>query len=204
VFLVTCLRSAAEMAGSPSWVPPARCYAVQPALVVETILTSALVVTAWIITTLFGLENILLVTVPVGTHNVTISLRSVVLVLALLLPYILLLDLPYRRGMKGWQRSWVGDLTTRRADVESHIRRLSVTDPRSGMQDTSEENLRAMQYDLVLLQFYQSKIEEAQRARYAPVSLGSVSVAFLIMLFAALLLDAGATLLVHLFPLMVG
>ena len=122
-------------------------------------------IATWGATSLLGLQNIPLVTVPLGSPLISISLRSVALVLALLLPFVLLVDLPYRKGMRNWQRAWLGDLAARRADVESHIRRLSVIDPRTGTQDTSEENLRAMQYDLVLLQFYQSKIEEAKKVR---------------------------------------
>jgi hypothetical protein len=142
--------------------------------------------------------------VPLGAFNADISLRSVALLLALGLPFVLLVDLPYRSGMRKWQRSWLGDLVTRRADVESHIRRLSVVDPRSGLQDTSDDNLRAMQYDLVLLQFYQSKIEEAGKVRHAPAAPASLWLAFLMAVVVALLLDIGAVALLRLFPLMGG
>jgi hypothetical protein len=190
------------MAGSRSWVPEARSYAVQPAQVIVTILTSALVIATWITATQLGLQNLQLVTVPLGTFNASISLRSVALLLALALPFALLVDLPYRSGMRTWQRSWLADLSTRRADVESHIRRLSVIDPRSGMQDTSDDNLRAMQYDLVLLQFYQSKIEEAGKTRQTPAAPASLWLALLVAVVVALFLDVGAVLLLRLFPLM--
>ena len=65
-------------------------------------------------------------------------------------------------------------------------------DPRSGNQDTSEENLRAMQYDLVLLQFYQGKIDETERTGDAPFRLRALLVAFVVIALCALLLDAGA------------
>jgi hypothetical protein len=202
--VVTAIRGAAEMAGNPSWVPEARSYVVQPAQVVVTMLTSGLVIATWIIATGVGLQNLLLVTVPLGTFNADISLRSVALLLALALPFVLLVDLPYRSGMRTWQRSWLADLATRRADVESHIRRLSIIDPRSGLQDTSDDNLRAMQYDLVLLQFYQSKIEEAGRARQTPAAPASLWLALLLAVVVALLLDGGAVLLLRFFPLMGG
>jgi hypothetical protein len=205
VLVVAGVRGAAEMAASPAVVPAARYYAVQPALVVETMLTVLLVMVAWTLATVLGLENIRLITLQVsGPSNIgviSISLRSVVLLIALILPYVLLLDQPYRRGVRTWQRVWLGDLTARRADVESHIRRLSVTDPRTGAQDTSEDNLRAMQYDLVLLQFYQSKIEEAQKVRSSPVPEKSQYLGFLVLVIAALILDSGASVLAHLFPL---
>jgi hypothetical protein len=203
--VVAGFRGAAEMAASPAVVPAARYYAVQPALAVEMILTVLLVIAIWTLATVLGLQNIQLITLPVGGSSgigaISISLRSVALLIALVLPYILLLEQPYRRGVRNWQRVWLGDLTARRADVESHIRRLSVADPRTGAQDTSEDNLRAMQYDLVLLQFYQSKIEEAQKVRYSPVPEKSQYLGFLVLVIAALILDSGASVLVHLVPL---
>jgi hypothetical protein len=58
-----------------------------------------------------------------------------------------------------------------------------------------------MQYDLVLLQFYQSKIEEAQKVRSSPVPEKSQYLGFLVLVIAALILDSGASVLAHLFPL---
>jgi hypothetical protein len=177
-------------------------------MVIGAILTLLLVIATWSLATLLGLGHILVISVPVkGSSNigaVGLSLRSAALVIALILPYILLIDRPYRRGVRNWQRVWLGDLATRRADVESHIRRLSVTDPRTGVQDTSEENLRAMQYDLVLLQFYQSKIEEAQKVRSSPVSERSQYLGYLILVIAALIVDIGASVLAHLSPVIGG
>ncbi|MGO8946213.1 MAG: hypothetical protein ACLQUY_00830 [Ktedonobacterales bacterium] len=207
--VLTSLRAAADLAGSPGVVPVARYYAVQPALVVDAILTGALVIAVWVTTTILGLRNFVLFTIALpfgGPHSDTlsISLRSIALFIALVLPYLVLLDLPYRIGLRNWQRAWLADLTSRRADIESHIRRLSITDPRTGMQDTSEDNLRSMQYDLVLLQFYQGKIEEAQKVSSSPAPRQSRFLALVIVVIAALILDSGATWLVHLLPLMGG
>jgi hypothetical protein len=203
--VVAGLRGAAEMVASPAVVPAARHYGVQPAMVMVAILTLLLVIATWSLATLLGLENIQVISVPVkGSSHigaVGLSLRSAAVMIALIVPYVLLIDRPYRRGVRNWQRVWLRDLTTRRADVESHIRRLSVTDPRTGVQDTSEENQRAIQYDLALLQFYQSKIEEAQKVRYSPVSESSQYLGLLILVIAALILDIGASVLAHLPPL---
>jgi hypothetical protein len=203
-YFVMSIRSALEMAGNPSWVPQARSYALQPALVALSVLTTALVIAVWGATSLLDLPSVQMVTVPLGSPLISISLRSIALLLALLLPFILLLELPFRRGMRKWQKAWLGDLATRRADVESHIRRLSVVDPRLGAQDSSEDNLRAMQYDLILLQFYQGKIDEAMKTQRSPESFPSTGVALLIVVVAALVLDAGAAALAHLFPLIGG
>jgi hypothetical protein len=169
-----------------------------------SVLTTALVIAVWGATSLLDLPSVQMVTVPLGSPLISISLRSIALLLALLLPFILLLELPFRRGMRKWQKAWLGDLATRRADVESHIRRLSVVDPRLGAQDSSEDNLRAMQYDLILLQFYQGKIDEAMKTQRSPESFPSTGVALLIVVVAALVLDAGAAALAHLFPLIGG
>jgi hypothetical protein len=99
--------------------------------------------------------------------------------------------------MSRWRRAWLSDLSARRADVESHVRRLSVSDPRSGAQDTSEENLRAMQYDLVLLQFYRDKIDEAQRTRRSPSRLSRALLALLAAVAVAFLLDSAGVMLAN-------
>ncbi|HKS70296.1 MAG TPA: hypothetical protein VJQ45_07745, partial [Ktedonobacterales bacterium] len=96
-------------------------------------------------------------------------------------------------GMARWRRSWLHDLTERRADVESHVRRLSVPDPDSGTQDTSDENLRAMQYDMVLLQFYQSKMDDVRHTPVEPYTLASVLFALVVFAVVALGLDAAAS-----------
>src|SRR5262249_41040645 len=106
--------------------------------------------------------------------------------------------LPYRLGMLRWRRAWLSDLTGRRADVESHVRRLSVSDPRSGAQDTSDENLRAMQYDLVLLQFYRDKIAEAEHTPSAPFALPGSLAALAVAVVGALLLDGASASLASL------
>src|SRR5262249_15439327 len=155
---VALIRFTVEVGGSPSWVPAARRYALAPALILLATLTGALLLGVW-----FGSDRVnwgqtVLVELHAGSSPLTLSLRGVALLAVLALPYLILLEVPFRLGMQRWRRTWLGDLTVRRADVESHVRRLSAADPRSGTQDTSDENLRAMQYDLVLLQFYREKM----------------------------------------------
>jgi hypothetical protein len=198
VLLVALIRFGGEVAGSPSWVPAARRYALEPALAVLATATSLLAVGLWLASQATGLDGMTLTRFTLGTLSASVTLRGVVLFLALALPYLLVLDLPYRLGMRRWRRTWMADLIVRRADVESHVRRLSVSDPQSGTQDTSEENLRAMQYDLVLLQFYRDKISEAERTSSVPFRLGSYLGALLVTLAAAFLLDGLGASLAHL------
>jgi hypothetical protein len=113
----------------------------------------------------------------------------VLLLLAAVLPYLLLIELPYRLGLQRWQQRWLQNLTSRRAELESHMRRLSAADPRSGEQNASEENLRAMQYDLVLLQFYRNKIEETERTPTAPFALRHVLALLAVGIVLAIAVD---------------
>ncbi|MGH2517342.1 MAG: hypothetical protein ACRDHP_16965, partial [Ktedonobacterales bacterium] len=196
--LVVLIRFGGEVAGSPGWVPAARRYALDPALAVLATATSLFVVGVWLASHAAGLDSATLAAFDFGTLPAVVTLRGVVLFLALALPYLFVLDLPYRLGMRRWRSAWMADLTARRADVESHVRRLSVSDPQSGAQDTSEENLRAMQYDLVLLQFYRDKITEADRTASVPFRLGSYLAALLVLVAAAFLLDGLGASLAHL------
>ena len=148
--LLSALRLAAEMAGSRRWVPAARRYALAPALATLSYLTGALVALAWLLAGRLGLAHWPLLSgslVAGQSHTVimTISERAPLLALALALPYLALIELPFRLGLGSWRRAWLRDLRTRRTTIEAHVRRLSAPDPRTGAPDTSEETLRAMQ-----------------------------------------------------------
>ncbi|MFI5273227.1 MAG: hypothetical protein ACHQ4H_09385 [Ktedonobacterales bacterium] len=190
VYLATLLRSSAELAGSTSWVAAARRYALAPALGALVPITAVLAVGVWLLATAAGWQQQILVGVVADQLNVSLSLRGLALFLTFAVPYLLLVDLPFRSGMRRWRHGWIRDLSARRADVESHVRRLSVPDVESGTQDTSEENLRAMQYDLVLLQFYQSKLHEVRHTSNAPFALPALIFALLVFVAVAVLLDS--------------
>ena len=169
VLLVAIGRLVAEMGANPAWVPAARRYAIGPALALLAPLTAALLVAAWAVANALSWQGSVYAQTTLTTAMASIplhlTLRSLVFLAVLVVPYLLLLSLPFRVGMSRWRHAWLKGLAARRAEVESHVRRLSATDPRSGTQDTSEENLRSMQYDLVLLQFYRDKIAEAGKTR---------------------------------------
>lgn len=197
VMLISLGRYAMEFAGSPTWVPGARRYALRPAVALALPVICALLVAGWVATTSLGWQRSPWLDIYIGDLHGVVSARGVILLLALALPYLLLVELPFLIGMSHWRRAWLGDLTARRADVESHVRRLSVSDPRSGAQDTSEENLRAMQYDLVLLQFYRDKIDEAQRTRRSPTRVPRALLALLAAIAIAFLLDSAGVMLAN-------
>ena len=190
--LVSALRLAGEMAGARRWVPTARRYALTPALATLAYLTGALVALAWLLASRLGLAQAALATVTLGHFHLVMSERAPLLALALALPYLALIEAPFRLGLGAWRRAWLRDLRARRTTIEAHVRRLSAPDPRTGAPDTGDETLRAMQYDLVLLQFYTARIAEAERASAAPLSLGGALALLIIFVVGALLLDGGA------------
>ncbi|HEU5440979.1 MAG TPA: hypothetical protein VFU88_16960 [Ktedonobacterales bacterium] len=197
-YLLAALRSASELRGGASWVADARRYALGPALGALTFVTIVLAAGVWLATTTANWQQHALAVARLGDADMPLTLRGLALFLVLALPYLLLLELPYRLGTWTWRRGWLRDLAERRADVESHVRRLSVPDPESGTQDTSDENLRAMQYDLVLLQFYQGKLDEVRRTPSGPFALFSLLAALVLFAVTALLLDAGGPSLARL------
>ncbi|HEX8994768.1 MAG TPA: hypothetical protein VF812_01925 [Ktedonobacterales bacterium] len=205
--LVSALRLAREMSGARRWVPAARRYALTPALATLTYLTGALVALAWLLADHWRLPHLTLLAGSLfGGHvALIVSERAPLLAIALALPYLALIEIPFRVGLAGWRRVWLHDLRSRRTTIEAHVRRLSAPDPHTGIADTSDETLRAMQYDLVLLQFYSARITEAEAASSSPLGLSGTLTLFAIVVAGALLLDVGAhalslALTVHLVP----
>jgi hypothetical protein len=111
-----------------------------------------------------------------------LTLRAVLLFGALALPYLLLLELPFRLGIARWRAQRLSDLAARRGDLDSQVRRLAT-------QPASDEVLQAMQYDLVLLQFYRGQVQEAQAVTTAPYGLRGRLFALALAVAAAFALD---------------
>ncbi len=197
VQVVSALRFVGELGGSRRWSPGARRYALGPALGTLAWLVGALVGLTWLLSGQSGLGAITLAQVTLAGAPVIVTARVIPLALALALPWLLLIEAPFRIGVSRWRRVWLRDLRGRKNATESHVRRLSAPDPHTGAQDTSEETLRAMQYDLVLLQFYTTRIEEAERASSSSLSAGGALFLALFIIAAALLLDSGAGALLH-------
>ncbi len=200
LLLVDQSRLTAELVGNPSWIPSARRSVLRPTIGALGFLTGGLLIAVYAAATALGLADSshALVIVASPSFDGMLTWRAALLLLAAVLPYLLLVELPYRVGQRRWQRRWLQNLTTRRAELESHMRRLSAADPRSGAQDASDENLRAMQYDLVLLQFYRSKIEEAERTPTAPFAWQRMLVLLALGIPLAIVVDNIALLLTHL------
>jgi hypothetical protein len=189
--LAAVVRFAREMAGNPYWVPKARRYGLGPALAVLIAVTALLLGIIAEVGNILGWQHIGLLSVSLGPLPGTLTVRGLLLILAGLLPYLLLLDLPYRLGIRRWRAQRLADLESRRADLESQVRRLATQDP-------SDDLLRAMQYDLVLLQFYKSQMDEARTTSTAPFRAEGRVIAVLIAFVGGLLVDGFGGFAVHL------
>jgi hypothetical protein len=69
---------------------------------------------------------------------------------------------------------------------------------RLATQPATDQILRAMQYDLVLLQFYRGQMDEARTTALAPFHLEGRLVALTLAVASALALDGGGPLLLRL------
>ncbi|HEY7833298.1 MAG TPA: hypothetical protein VIG30_07000 [Ktedonobacterales bacterium] len=182
--VVALVRFAREMAGNPLWVPAARRYALLPALAMITFITAVLLVVAWSVGTALDWEHLVLLRIVVFGWNIIVSVRGILFALVLAMPYVLLVDLPYRLGIRRWRAQRLADLEHRRAELESQVRRLAT-------QEANDQVLRAMQYDLVLLQFYRGQMDEARAASGAPFRIEGRIAAIIVAVVSALLLDGG-------------
>jgi hypothetical protein len=198
LLLISAFRFGGELGGNVGWVSTARRYALAPAFQVLAWLAAGAIAALAVFATATRLSNVLLTTVAVGPWRQAITLQTVALFVVPALILLAGLDIPFRVGIFRWRRYWLRELTTRRADIDAHVRRLSAVDPQTGLQDSSNENLRAMQYDMVLLQFYATRIEETHRVSSAPYGwLAGIGVALLLVV-VALAVDGHAQQLVTL------
>jgi hypothetical protein len=181
--LTSQVRFAREIANNVRWVPAARRYALRPALALLIFITALVLAVDWYVATSLGWQHVGLLRVSVAFVHGTLTLRSLTFMLVLALPYLLLLDLPFRIGMGRWRVQRLTDLEARRADLESQVRRLAT-------QPATDDLLRAMQYDLVLLQFYRGQIDEARSASNGPFRIEGRVVAVVASVASALLLDS--------------
>jgi hypothetical protein len=201
LLLLSALRFIGELGGNIAWVPTARRYALAPALqVLAFVATGAVAALAvWeVYAPQYSLSVITFTRVSAGTLTQAITLQTVAL---FVVPTLLLLgglDIPYRVGISRWRRHWLNELTTRRADIDADVRRRSAVDPYTGMQDSSDENLQVMQYNLTLLQFYITRTDETRRVSSAPYGLLAGIGLVLLLAVVAVLVDGLAQQFAHL------
>jgi hypothetical protein len=182
VFFLPCTLSVQArltkvLLGHPTRSPEARRYPLQPALELLSFHTTMLFYAAILANSVFnlGVDSVL----PSGW--LPISQRLLVYIAGLALPYVLLIDLPYRLGIARWRGVTLHELTLRRTEV---ARRLSRTQP----QSADPSDLRTMQ-DYVIWQYYRTQEGEVRGVRLAPLSIGRYLLALLLVILGGVALD---------------
>ena len=161
----------------PEHSPEARRYALRPALELLSFHTITLffIAVLAISFTNVGAASILPASLP------SVSGRFIVYVAAIVLPYLLLIDLPYRRGIASWRAARLHDLLLRRNEV---ARRLSRVTP----QPVDQNDLRVVQ-DYLTWQYYRTLEGEVKATPTAPFSLEGRALALALTILTGILLD---------------
>ncbi len=154
----------------------ARRYALRPALELLSFHTITLYFAALLANSFwnFGADSIW-PALPV------ITWRLLVYIAALALPYLLLIDLPYRQGITRWRATRLRDLMRRRLEI---AQRLSHATP----QPADQTDLRAIQ-DYLTWQYYRTQEEEVRATPSAPFSIERGVLALALTIITGFLLD---------------
>ncbi len=170
-------RLARALMGHSTRSPEARRYALRPALGLLWFHSVTLLFAALLANSFYnlGADSILPSDWP------SVSLRLLVYVGALMLPYVLLVDLPFREGMARWRSVRLRDLALRRNEI---AQRLSRSQP----QAADQTDLRTLQ-DYVTWQYYRTQESDVKDAPAAPLSLQRRTLALLLAILGGIALD---------------
>jgi hypothetical protein len=170
-------RMVRALIGHPTRSPEARRYALQPALELLSFHTITLVFFAVLANSIanLGADSVL----PSGWPLV--SLRLLVYAGALFIPYLLLIDLPFREGMTRWRSARLHELALRRNEI---AQRLSRSQP----QATDQSDLRTIQ-DYLTWQYYRTGETEVKDTSPAPFSSGWLLLALILAMLGGVALD---------------
>jgi hypothetical protein len=161
----------------PTSSPQARRYALQPALELLSFHSITLLFLAVLANSIanLGVASVL----PSGWPLVSQSV--VVYVAALIVPYVLLVDLPFREGMARWRSARLHDLTLRRSEI---AQRLSRSQP----QATDQTDLRTFQ-DYIIWQYYYTQEGEVKDTSAAPYSWQRLALWLVLAIIGGIALD---------------
>ncbi len=163
--------------GSPTRSPEARRYALRPALELLSFHTITLFVVAILANSLynFGADSVL----PSGWPPV--SGRMLVYIGALVLPYLFLVDLPYRQGIARWRGARLRELGLRRSEI---AQRLSRSQP----QTLAQGDLHTIQ-EYLTWQYYRTLESEARDVPAAPFSIERRGLVLLLTILGGIALE---------------
>ncbi len=175
--LVVQARMTRVLISHPAHFPEARRYALRPAL--ELLSFHAI--------TLFFLAALALSFLNFGTASLLpaswppVSERLLIYIIAFALPYLLLIDLPYRRGIARWRAARLQELTRRRNEI---AQRLSRATP----QPADQPDLRTIQ-DYLTWQYYHTLESEAKEVPSAPFPIERRILALALTILGSIALD---------------
>jgi hypothetical protein len=170
-------RMVKSLMGHRTRSPEARRYALRPAMELLSFHTITLFFAAILANSVYnlGADDVL----PPGWPFV--SARLLVYVGALVLPYLLLVDLPYRVGMARWRNARLHELALRRNEI---AQRLSRSQP----QATDQTDLRTIQ-DYLTWQYFRTQEGEVKDAPSAPFSIERRLLALILTILLGIALD---------------
>lgn len=157
--------------------PEARRYALRPTLELLSFHTLILLSAVLLANSVYnlGADPIL----PSGWP--VVSQRLLVYAAALLVPYLLLVDLPFREGMARWRSARLRELGLRRSEI---AQRLSRSQP----QATDQTDLRTLQ-DYVTWQYYRTQESEVRDTPSSPFAIGRLLLALVLAILGGIALD---------------
>lgn len=194
--LTTQVRLAREMRTHATRSPEARRYALRPALrlvLFHSIIVLFLIVEVFHLAPLRTLLSTPLFQAPLSF----ITVRQLVYIPLFLSLYLLLVEIPYRRGIALWRLAKLKALAPYRNIVAAHFSQKETETPeQAGKRKTEEINS--------LWQYYTKEVEEVKAVRSGPITLVQSTVLWLVPILLAFLqeqitngLHAGADKLLH-------
>jgi len=170
-------RMSRALFAQPARSPEARRYALRPALELLSFHTITLFVVTILANSVynFGADSVL----PAGWPFV--SGRALIYVGALALPYLFLVDLPYRQGIARWRSAKLRELGLRRNEI---AQRLSRAQP----QALAQTDLHTIQ-EYLTWQYYRTLESEAKDVPAAPFSVERRTLALILTILGGFLLS---------------
>jgi hypothetical protein len=168
-----------DLAVHPGWEVPARRYPLHFSLILLPFLLGGALAGCIILRQIFALQEYAVL--EIGAFMVKAS--TALYVLAFLVPYALLIDVPYRYGVSRWRLRKLKELRGGRRVVEEEIARLPLT-------HEHKDDLHELQYHLGWMDYYQKKMTEAAETDEAPFPVERRTTAFLLATPLPLILAA--------------
>ncbi len=158
-----------DLGGHPDWEVSARRYALRFSLLLLPFEIGGALVISIALRQWLSLQDYTLLTI--GSQPITGSI--LLYLLAFILPYLGLIDLPYRYGVNRWRQKHLKELRSARRLAEEEIARLP-------LKGEAKEDLHELEYHLGWIQYYQSAMAEISDTSESPFSVERRTTALLL------------------------